>query len=115
VLDNNNVFAIDPTSGDRSILSPNQNLGVSMEQGVIDPSVRRMIVADGFHGLLEVDLANGLRKRLVAPDDAGKGPSLRAESVAVDFSRNVGYVADSLGRGIMACDLSTGERVIVSR
>lgn len=87
----------------------------------LDPPSGRAIVIDGFDGtLVAVDLATGQRTRL-SGGGAGGGPAFGSiVDFAVDPVRRLAFVTDAgfvgsaiVGR-VVAVDLATGERTIVS-
>jgi hypothetical protein len=111
------------TIGDRSTFaasggSLNINLPGDM---VLDATNQRVLMTDlGHKNLMSVNLANGSRLRLSGASFndntvAGGGPSLEYPSAMdVDLSGNVAYVVSADRQAVMAVDMVTGDRVIVS-
>ncbi len=114
VLSGSAVFSVDPSTGARSLISSGEAVGAGMMQGVLDPRGGRLLSADYWHGVVEVDLTNGRRKLLVSVLN-GSGPPLVPTSIAVDFAQQVGYATSEFGHSVMALDLLADQRVILSR
>jgi hypothetical protein len=113
------IIAVDLDTGDRELISSVDTGGVSLVYRMVllpDQSV----LALTYQGLFTVDLSTGngvLISGLNFADDelVGEGPPFEAPmALTVDFERSVAYVSDlSLG-GIVAVDLLSGDRVLVS-
>ncbi len=126
------LFAVDPTSGDREVLSggvPGTDdvvgSGPAVEfpsSVVVDEANQRLIVADESTGaLLAIDLASGDREvvsvayELDESPPVGAGPEL-INPAALRFNAETQtlLVMDTGHKALLSVDLRTGERVIVS-
>ncbi|HTU67879.1 MAG TPA: hypothetical protein VMF52_18165 [Steroidobacteraceae bacterium] len=105
------LTSVDPASGNRSRLVLTGNTPLPISGMDLDVAGRRAyLVADQWLGV--VDLATGAAQQV----DTGSGPVLRgvANKVRVDAERGVAYVTTSDGM-LLAVDLASGQRAIVSR
>jgi len=115
------VYAVDLSSGDRTIVSDLSTgtgpvflhvSGIALDGG------RAFVTADaiGGAGVFAVDLSSGNRT-VVSDASTGTGPQMSAASgLVLDGQRAlvVGFVAPCLSSGILAVDLSNGDRTLVS-
>ncbi|MCG8434721.1 MAG: PKD domain-containing protein, partial [Gammaproteobacteria bacterium] len=133
------IFALDPVTGDRTLVSGNdgtqtRGTGVSFDRpGYIAVDGDRLLVTDGFGDLgkdldavIAVDIASG--DRTVFSDDndtatepppadpqIGKGPGFyNMSGIAIDRKRNQVLVVDTGDEKVIAVDLETGDRNIIS-
>jgi sugar lactone lactonase YvrE len=90
----------------------------------LDPANRRVLVADTLNmNLMSVDLATGNHVQISGgnyydPNGPirGTGPALfNPSAMDVDFAGQVAYVLSSSRQAVIAVDLVTGDRVIMSR
>ncbi len=111
------------TTGDRSAFAATGgSLNIALPGDlVLDATNQRLLMTDlGHKNLMSVNLANGSRLRLsgASLNDntvAGGGPSLEYPSAMdVDLPGNVAYVVSADRQAVIAVDLVTGDRVIVS-
>jgi hypothetical protein len=126
VLGGSAILAVDLVTGDRTELS-SFNVGSGdpiayAVRGAIRRSDSTLLVVDSFRGSLHfVRLDNGDRSIVSGSDYqqtsiVGGGPEVDAASgLQADFERKVAYVADSTRGAILAVDLVSGDRVILSR
>ena len=128
-INNPAIFAVDPTTGNRTILSgfPATGSGPPLLYASdmdIDSTNRRALVLgsiNNFGSLQFVDLTNGSRSHVsgLNPDGGllrGTGPAIAGTSLQLraDFARDVAYVVSN-SDSIVAVDLVTGDRAIISR
>jgi hypothetical protein len=110
------IFAVDPATGNRTLVSSNvTGTGPAfpyIHDIEVDSTGHRALVV-GAGSLLWVNLGNGDRTAINGP-----GPALVAEFMRMkaSFATGVAYVKSQYqGDGIVAVDLLTGERALVSR
>jgi DNA-binding beta-propeller fold protein YncE len=118
------VVAIDIATGDRAVLSGNgAGAGEDMQFPfglALDEVNRHVLVGDDGSGmLLAVDMDNGSRTVLSGVDSGGtphgQGPDLGAiAAIAFDAQDNRVLVADPELPALLAVDLATGDRGILS-
>ena len=110
------VLAIDPGTGDRTIVS-SQNVGsgpIAAPGGIEVESDGSLLVMDALlPGLLRVDPANGDRT-LLSGSGAGTGPAFISPGGIVLEGNGAVLVVDSGLRAVLRIDLTTGDREIVS-
>lgn len=119
VIANQGVIGVDLSTG---ALEPVSSVSLAVGEGApffggrgaLDRSARALVATDTFSGVFTIDLASGQREQVCGTDPAG-GPGVRPAAVAVDGQHRIAYVADDVRHCIMAVDLSSGERVIMSR
>ncbi len=127
VVDNDSetpvIVAVDLDTGDRQILSGNDfhEPALLSPSGIaVDANGGRALVADRGGSeddarVLAVNLTNGVRTVLTDPDIDAHGPELLSPTgVLLDAAQSRLLVADRLFRGIIAVDLETGTRSVVS-
>ncbi len=122
----NSLLAVNG-SGDRNFIASGANIGsgpslINIEDMVVDfPRNRVLVAASAFQAMQWVDLTSG--NRIMAsgrnPDDQslrGTGPPLfgRPLRLATDLDSNIAYVT-VMQTAILAVDLDSGDRVIMSR
>lgn len=121
VIDDNgaalSLVAVDINSGDRSILSDSTTgLGPDLADShsiVFDSLNSRLIIA-GDNMVMAVDPASGDRS-IISSDTVGTGPLLiDARSFALDAANNRILVNDNDRPAIIAVDLTSGDRSLVS-
>lgn len=113
------VVAVDPSTGDRTVLSDGNDPAMGPELstlgGIAVDEVRNraLIISRGSsHGVYAVDLDSGQRAQ-VSGDDVGSGAPLdRPRLIAVASARGRAYVADYYG-AIIDIDLATGARALL--
>jgi hypothetical protein len=121
-----NLLAVNG-QGDRSFISAAANIGsgpamVRIDDMVVDFPGNRALVASGLSQAMQwVDLTTGNRTMVTGrnPSDqsvVGSGPALfgRPVHLATDLEANIAYVT-SMQTIILAVDLESGDRVILSR
>jgi len=107
------VIAIDLTTGNRTILSSNNkpdtiNPFSSPISITVDTKHNRALVLDGG-GIIGVNLGTG-KRTLVSEDFDAYAPT-----ITVDEIRNIAFLVNNRLRAVIAVDLDTGERVILSK
>jgi hypothetical protein len=118
------ILAIDPGSGDRTLLFPPGNPAVipqyiTMLSMDMDPARQRAYVLSSSGAICSVELAAGVLELVSGsdpyfPNSMGAGPILSSGSeLRLDSLNDVIYVAS--GSSLIAVDPSTGQRAIVSR
>lgn len=118
------VFEIDLANGNRSLIS-GQSLGAGpnlMPPGEItfDPVNNRLLAATGLNSVMAIDLTTGDRSIFSrggssTEPDIGSGPAiLGITSLAVDPGNNRVLVTDFMGGALLAIDLTTGNRTLLS-
>ena len=113
------LFAIDLSTGDRTILSASgTGAGAFLSRPidvVFDPEANRALVLQrGSQGILVVDPDSGDRVRL-SDSFAGTGIRfVRPERMALDRESNRVLVTDSTRRAVISVDLATGRRTVFS-
>ena len=121
-----NLLAVDG-SGNRSFISAGGNIGsgpplFKVDDMVVDfPGNRALVVGASAQAMQWVDLTTGNRTMAsgVNPDDLssrGSGPPLfgQPKSLETDLAANIAYVT-VMQTAILAVDLESGDRVILSR
>ncbi|MCH9663972.1 MAG: cadherin domain-containing protein [Gammaproteobacteria bacterium] len=116
----NKVFSVgdaDVSDGDSSV-GTGTPFSDDLEGGIAhDAAGNRLIVSDdGNNNIIAVSLAAAtLGNRTVLSGTSQTGSELSAPfGVAVDATGNRAFVADTAARGIIAVDLSTGNRTLIS-
>jgi hypothetical protein len=115
----NAIYLVDLDSGDRTIVSSNASVGSGPLFGqptdvAVDLPNDRILVMDVTAGLIAVDLANGNRS-VISNAATGAGPLLSQPSgVALDEDGNRVIVADYGLPAIIAINLATGDRNVIS-
>jgi hypothetical protein len=114
------LVAVDPVSGDRSLISDPSVAGgpeiVVAWDAAIDEAYDRLLVCDrNGDALIGIDLTTGERS-IVSGAARGDGPILgRPFSVAVDAARGLAFVTRSdPDRALLAVDLESGDRTLVA-
>jgi DNA-binding beta-propeller fold protein YncE len=113
------IFAVDLTTGNRSIIS---GIGVgggtpfgSVAYIAFDTANNRLITTDNrADAVIAVDLTTGDRVEVSGPN-VGRGPLFGAPSGIALGANNIVFVIDSSVDQLFALDLITGERVMVAR
>lgn len=123
------ILRVNLTTGDRSVFSsyeaPAQASGSPMivpRRAVLDPLSRSLLVTDISGFIIAVDATNGNRTlvsgRNLIPGGTGyvgAGPGFSsAGGISGDFAEGLLYVADPRRAAIMAIDLVSAERVLLS-
>ncbi len=115
------IFAIDPMTGNRIVVSGGGSVGSGPAMplpGDIRLTGNTTFVTDGAEGLLKIDLSTGNRT-LVSGAGAGAGPSFLSAGQTgilggqvVTYGHGAGYGIS--GYGVYAIDPTTGNRSIIS-
>lgn len=119
----NEVHALDLVSGERSLVSA-EGVGAGapfagaedLAADIFAASPRLLVVDSSASTLVAVDPATGDRSVLSGPG-VGSGPAFEGpHGVALDpvQARNRALVMDTLGGALIAVDLSTGDRSVIS-
>lgn len=115
----NALFAIDLTTGDRTILSSFEvGTGANFNgpKGIkVDPINNVAIVADGSTGMMSIDLLNGDRT-VISSKNVGNGEFTNTiQSIELDLDNNLIYGVGTKLEALWAIDRNTGDRVIISK
>ncbi len=126
VADENQILAVDPATGIRTLIS-SASMGtgptlVDSDSMAVNSTSRMALISSGRYSALQwVNLANGNRSMAsgVNPDDQtvrGLGAPITHSwtGVAADFANDVAYMI-STGETLLTVDLPSGDRVITSR
>jgi len=115
------LFAIDLASGDRSELPSTDPYAFDVLSALIfDPNANRTLATSMSGGVLSIAMGD-LSRSLISGGDtfatgAGLGPSsVFPRSLSADFRNQLVYVGDQARGALLAIDLRSGERTIVSR
>jgi sugar lactone lactonase YvrE len=120
------IFAVDPTSGERTLFSSNSvgngpkfgEVGVGYLSGLaIDDENDRLLASDALSGnLFWIDLSTGDRTLLSAGDSTNRFNKLNESYFVTIFDSNsYAFVSDYSIWGIYAVDLVTGHRVVFTK
>jgi hypothetical protein len=113
------VYAIDLATGDRTVVSANGAVGAGEDFAApvdiaADVPGNRALVMDTSKGVLNVDLPTGDRT-VLSGGAVGAGPAFsQAVSLEADFAADTAYTLDWLDDVLLAVDLTTGNRTVVS-
>jgi hypothetical protein len=110
------VIAVDLATGARSELTgvgPDIEIPEAIVRGATPDSA--VVFDAGARDYLLVDLATGNRTTLFATELRDGFPLTTPEVLLVDSARNVLFMVDAVLAGVVAIDLVTGARLIVSR
>lgn len=116
------IFSLDLSSGDRTLLSDPDRINgpslTSIQDMAVDSLANRLLAVETDDRLnptlIEIDLSTGLRATVSGPG-LGSGPALdEPRGVALDMPLNRALVADLAAAGVLAIDLTTGNRSFVS-
>ncbi len=113
------LVAMDLDTGNRTVVSDNAGIGAGPAFGAlsdvaVDPTGNRAIVLTSSLGLFEVDLLTGDRS-IVSDSVTGAGPLWAfPDSVDIDTTANLAYVADDGDTVIYRVNLTTGDRTVLS-
>ena len=121
------VVAVDLTTGDREVLSdggegydPDGWLSSSLWGIALDNARHRALVADNDWGVIEMDLTTGDLTYLSSSGDGsypriGNGPAFSdLTRIALDSARHRALAVDGGLQAVVAVDLNTGERTLLS-
>lgn len=113
-----NIFAVDLTSGDRSIISPDDGNYASFIDLAVDSANDTLYgLEEGFRQIVKIDVGNGVnqgQRTTLSGNGTGSGPEFFIPvAMALDTAGNRLLVADDGLDAVFAVDLATGERTIV--
>jgi hypothetical protein len=110
-----NLFAIDPASGDRTVVaSPAHGSGPVLEnvRGVdVTSAERAFVVGDELDALVAVALATGDRT-IIAGGTIGFGPPIEA-GIVLGSQPDRFFSLSIASRGLLDVDLESGDRVVI--
>jgi len=109
------LFAIDPTTGDRTEITASPcNIGNGQDMD-LDVAGGRVIVADYSDAVAAIDLTSGACS-VVSSNSVGTGPALdTVRAIDLDPAQNRAFIANGITTDeILAVNLQTGNRTVIS-